>query len=338
MFEHQADIARSGTERVAEAKPARPERPNDAPAAILLAGGVEASPLAAAAGRSVLDLNIAPSRTVLGAWERAFKSVGISTVGVAEGGAAPSPLRHGGRVRTLRDAEPYRGPGGAARDAWEQLGRPNRVVIAEGGRWPGVSLPTILDAHERTQADVTVGVNPDGSPAGVYVASSSAVDLIPRLGFVDLKEQWLPHALGAGFDVRGHLLNGHGTRPIRTLPQLLSVATLAGEAKSAGTWRVICPGARVMRESDVVDSIVMPGAVIERGAVVARSLVLPGGRVGAGEILVDGVARADGRFVAFGDRPTRVHAAVSDTPGVLASWNARGMCDPADAERAGIAA
>jgi len=338
MSENQTDILRSGTARLAETKPARPDRTGSTLAAIVLAGGLAAPPLADAAGRSVLDLNIASCRTVLGAWEHAFRSIGVSRVGVVEGGAAPSPLRNGARVRTLRDPEPYRGPAGAARDAWESLGRPGRVVIVEGNRWHGGALPTLMESHSRTGADVTVGVCPDGSPAGVYVAEGGAVASIPGVGFVDLKEQWLPKVRDDGRSVRGTVLAGCATVSIRTLTQLLGVARGLGDANSDGGWRLICPGARVIRASDVVDTIVMPGAVVERGAIVARSLVLPGGRVGEGETLIDGIARADGRFVQTGTNSRRVHAATFVKPLGQSESNARGMCDLTGTSRAGIAA
>ncbi len=297
-------MIRSGTKHEIESKPARRER---AVSAIVLAGGLDASPLERASGRSVLDLNIAPGRTVLGAWERAFEGAGVRTIGIAVGGPSPEPVRLGGGVRVLRDPEAYRGPAGAARDAWDRLGRASTVVIVEASRWSSGGVVDVLEAHAISDADVTVGVNPDRTPAGVYAVSGSAFEHVARVGYVDLKEQWLPALRSRGMDVRGHLISGESTLPVRTLPQLLEVARANAPEADTPAYRVICRGARVEREQDVIDSVVMPGAVVEAGAVVARSIVLPGARVGSGDVIVDGVARMDGAVAGQEESCRSVH-------------------------------
>lgn len=338
MSMNQPDIMRSETSRLAEAKPLRSDQRDQACVGIILAGGLAPSPLNAMTCRSVLDLHVTSSETLLDSWQRALQAVGVAETAVVHGGCVPVPSQDGPGIRIMCDEDLYRGPAGAARDAWERLGAPARVVIGDGDRWVGASLRRLQEHHERSGADVTVGMNQDQSSAGVYIADPTALDCIPRVGYVDLKEQWLPRVLSSGLDVRGVGLGGYGSHRIETLSEFLGACRIAAGPDSSDPWRVVCRGARVMRGTDVVDSIVMPGGVVEDGATVARSLVLPGARVESGQILVDGVARPEGLSGANGTLPRRLHVARDDQLQAREQSTAFGTRRPESARSADIAA
>jgi hypothetical protein len=158
------------------------------------------------------------------------------------------------------------------------------VLVAEAARLLTCPLEPLLADHALHRADVTVASNPDHSPAGVYLVRCGVLDLVGPLGFVDLKEQWLPRAVDAGLSVQVHELAGSGALPLRTRRQFVDAAAPDGS-------RVVCAGGLIGPEASVVRSIVMPGAVVGPMAKVVRSLLCPDSRVRAGANIVDAVVR-----------------------------------------------
>jgi hypothetical protein len=123
------------------------------------------------------------------------------------------------------------------------------------------------------------------------------LDLIPRIGFMDLKEQLLGRAVERGFHVAVCDLKAGRPVRIRTRRQLLSASGAAHPltastrngllARSRFGANCICDGAEVAESAHVLDSVVMPGARVEEGAVVVRSVVFDGGIVRRGVAVVD---------------------------------------------------
>lgn len=112
-------------------------------------------------------------------------------------------LGHGNGLATRIDyyEDPMpRGPAGCLRDA--ALATAAEVfVVMEGTVICDLNLTPILEAHRQQRAAVTVVVAEAGSrrgrtyvlqPVGVYVVSRRAIELIPRQGYQDIKEMWLP--------------------------------------------------------------------------------------------------------------------------------------------------
>lgn len=292
-----------------------PSAPTRVAACILLAGGLRQSPLTEATGLSVLDLHITPSQTLLEYWLERLHGLsgGPGEVRVMHCANTPAPKRPRGEeaaVRIIEDLQPYRGPAGSARDACSDIGPDGLVLIAEAGRLPAADLPRLLEDHLAHGADVTVGVSPDGSPAGVYLARCSTIALTPARGFMDLKEQWLSRVIARGLEVRVLTLAEPGMPPLRTRVQFVrAIRLLAGEpatpagfpaglfpatGSDLGLRSVIAEGARVDEGALIVDSVIMPGATVEGGSVVARSIVCPGAVVKRGEERVDAVVSVSG--------------------------------------------
>ncbi len=284
---------------------------------VLLAGSLVPSPLVQASGCSVLSLWLAEKGTVLDHWIGAVAEAGIDReILCVFGGAGAPPVSPEGAVgvKVVHDRTGYRGPAGSVRDAVDGLGH-SRVVIAEGARYLTDDLRTLLDAHEQTGADVAIARNPDGSPAGLYVASERSLALIPHAGYMDLKEQWLLKVESSGMRAIVHDLAGRGSISLRTREEFIQGSFEASglrhparariwgaESSKPETGRrgVVSKEAEVAQDAMVMDSVVMPGARIEPGALVLRSIVMPGAVVSGGDELVETVAAPKGRRIPTG--------------------------------------
>lgn len=296
--------------------------PVPAPTAVLvLAGGLRPSPLSAACGRSVLDLPLTSEHTVLSHWMKRFSELGSRggsprrpEVRIIHNQATHAPVlpSRPALLEAITECESreYRGPAGVAKDACERYAPDATIVIVEGARCVTCSLEGLLREHAATSAAVTVGCNPDRSPAGVYAIRRSALDLVPRGGFMDLKEQWLSKVIASGADVRVHTFHDGISLPLRTLEQYLSAvgevnrwadSSVQVDNLSSGACDrvrrehvVVASSASVSPDAVLIDSVVMPGAVIGAGAVVARSLVCEGAVVRAGAEVVGAVVAGKG--------------------------------------------
>lgn len=283
-------------------------------ACILLAGGPRASPLAVEAGFSVLDLSLTPTRTVLGLWIERLAEVCPREgprleVRIVHDDKSPEPILSCDPgpldVRVVAESRTFRGPAGVTKDQCEDLRGSETVLIVEGGRPAASSLVPLLADHARLGSDITVACNDDDSTAGIYVVRCGTLSLVPKNGFMDLKEQWLQRAVGAGLHVRVHRFPPPGVLSLRTREQFLaavrvlnglpdpalSVAVDADEAEQTpqNSRSVIARSATLAPGAVVIDSVVMEHATVASGAVVARSLVCPRAVVGPDAMVVDRV-------------------------------------------------
>ena len=241
---------------------------------------------------------------------------------VLHGGDAPAPAsRPSGAtlVEIVADSNAYRGPAGVVRDGMIDLDGDADFLVLESARHLGAidpargALADLIRHHRDEGADVTIGRDLSGAPAGVLVVSRWTLDQIPAQGFVDMKEQWLCRLVagGARVVVRDLRLRTHA---IRTRLDLLRIAETgarpgsealpaaagsSGEAWTArerlrrrieGGWSV-SSSARVSDSALVARSIVMERAVVGDGAVVSSCVLLPGAAVPSGAIVMDQVVR-----------------------------------------------
>lgn len=280
-------------------------------AAVLLAGGLNTSPIAAALGRSVLDVHLTPERTGLELWlarlagleQRLAPGFRVRVIhggnGVVPREPAWTPEGVALSIEAQRDA--FRGPAGIARDAAGAEDPDATLLIAEAARYCGADLVAFADRHAERQADVTVATNPDGSPAGIYLVRAGTLAIVPEVGFTDLKEQWLSKAREKGYAVWCHVLREPGAMLLRTREDCVCAARAASGA--VATLRrhpvlgdstglddgvaVVASGVKVGKGAIVRDSIVCAGAEVGADAVVVRSVVGPGARVEPGGHVVD---------------------------------------------------
>jgi NDP-sugar pyrophosphorylase family protein len=180
------------------------------------------------------------------------------------------------------------------------------LLVVEGSRCLVGSMDSLLQHHAASGADVTLGMNADGSPTGVYVVKADALNIIEDLGYVDLKEQWLPRLGAEGRSIEVHSSDTTVSHPLRTREEFLDSARILwssnrGELFSTGPasglirgsdaqgLRIICPGALVGPGAQVIDSIVMSGAFLPPDVLVVRSLICPETRIQAGADIADAV-------------------------------------------------
>jgi NDP-sugar pyrophosphorylase family protein len=303
-----------------------PQAPGAIAACVLLAGGLRPSPLVLATGRNILDLYATEMRSNLDVWLARLEPLGKMPVRVVHGGDTPAPMtptRDAWPDLTIeRDPAGFRGPGGVIRDLSVDYPGESTVLVGEASRFVSCDISELVREHRRKNADATVGMNSDGSPAGVIAIRRSALDYIGPVGFVDLKEQWLTKVISSGGAVVAHPLRGAGAMLLRTRSDLLAAARVAcgkvqgapviepvflhaGGPQAADTsddtipnsqngFSVICAGARVASSAFIHDAVVMPGAEVGERAIVVRSIIAPGVRVESGAELIDVVAGANG--------------------------------------------
>lgn len=302
-------------------------------ACLLLAGGLKPSPLVAQTGESVLDLHLRSNATVLSVWLDRFEQLGSPSPGpvihIAHGASTPAPndavaRRRGFSLRIEEDRQEFRGPAGTVKDGCAGYPADSLVLVVEAARYVSGDLSPMFSEHIERNADITVGCNPDSSPAGVFLIRCKTLDLVPPIGFMDLKEQWLGKAVEAGLNVRVHRLRGFASYELRTREDFLAAARVAGgllnatfpasagvyrNGSSANAGRSLPGGVEVGEGAVIVDSVIMPGARIGQDAVVARSIVCPAGVVAPGATIVDTVVPSSlfGRL-AGAPRHQEVHA------------------------------
>jgi NDP-sugar pyrophosphorylase family protein len=181
------------------------------------------------------------------------------------------------------------------RDACLDIGSEQTILVCESARFVDTDLAAMLAAHSTTGAVVTVACNLDRTPAGIYLIERPALDLIPPIGFMDLKEQWLGKVIAAGHKVFAHRFELGTSHALRTREQFLAAVRAANGGTHVGSrqdGRVVSTTASVHAAATLWDSVVMGGATIEAGAVVVRSVIGPGALVRSSDVIVDQVVGA----------------------------------------------
>jgi len=286
-------------------------------AALMLGGGLRPSPLGYAVGGSSLDLEILPSVTVAQRWVQAWRSATASRAMpirclVARGAHAPVSLGAFAEesIRLEVDGREFCGPAGAVRDAVASMPAHRNIAVNEAATFPATSMAPLLASHLKSGAEATIAMNPDGSPAGVYLFRVEHFHDVSAVGFTDLKEQFLDRLRRRGVDIRVHALEPPGVLPLRTRSEFLHAAHIAAgrAAKTAGdvepAWLLDDSGAardsvlstmvRLGAGTRVMGSVIMTGATIESGSVVVRSIVCGGATVREGQQVVDSVVTPQG--------------------------------------------
>lgn len=286
-------------------------------AVLMLGGGLRPSPLGYAVGVSPLDLEIMPGVSVAQRWVQTWRSavtgaeVSIRCL-VARGAPTPASLAsHAPSDVSIEvDRREFCGPAGAVRDAVASMPPEETIAVNEAATFPAASMAPLLSSHVRSGAEATIAMNPDGSPAGVYVFRAGLFRDVSAVGFTDLKEQFLDRLRLRGTDIRVHMLESPGGLPLRTRVEFLQAAHIAagraarGEGDVEPAWLVgdgedirdstLSTGVRMRTGARVIGSVIMTGAAIEPGAVVVRSIVCAGATVREGQQVVDSVVTPQG--------------------------------------------
>ena len=280
-------------------------------ALVLLGGSVRrASELSAATQRSVLDLPLDDTGSILNHWlghareVAEWASLDALPVRVMVNQNAIEPRsadpRHYGSFRVERDLSDYRGTGGVLHDIAADYEDDDLILMANAAQVLLDPLPSIAAALHRKGGDVAVVSHEDGTPSGVMLLSCKALRLIPPRGFVDMKEQALP-LIASRYDVRVMRRRRPTGLPVRSLSDYIQALRfhhrrLGGRPTAADplaedwspTFSLIEQGgATVDASARVHDSVVLRGGRVEAGAVLVRSVVCAGATVYRDRAAVD---------------------------------------------------
>lgn len=280
---------------------------------VLLGGSLRPSPLSIATGRSLLDLPLEDGRSILWHWRdhavELRQRLGISVLPVqvlidpsAPALTAPQRGNHV-PVTVRRDASAYRGTAGVLRDLCDEatFAADDYLLVATAAQvlpaplWQAAGLLSDLDA------DAAVVAHEDGTPSGLMLIRCGALEAIPRVGYVDLKEQALP-LMAKSLNVR-HLPRPTPTGlPVRSAAEYIAAVQhrhrqQLGRSVPADPFAEDCrPSFAVVEErasihptAQVHDSVILQGAQIGEGATVVRSVVCPGARLPRNHSAIDAV-------------------------------------------------
>ena len=282
-------------------------------AIILLGGHVRPTPLSTSIGRSLLDLPLDEEGSVLNHWlahaSELAKVAGLEKlpVRVMVDRNSPEPIsasvKYFGTFRVERDQSEYRGTGGVLRDLAENYADDDLILVANAAQIlldPLVSLAASLDQR---RGDVAIISHRDGTPSGMMLVRCKTLRLIPKTGFIDMKEQAMPTIAQQYAIEVVHRRRPTGL-PIRSVTDYITAMRFYHMRRAGKTtltdplaedWQpafgIVEEGARVDSTARVHDSVVLRGGIVEAGAVLVRSVVCPSGLVRPDQTVVDDFVR-----------------------------------------------
>jgi hypothetical protein len=285
--------------------------PNGGVVALLLAGSLRTArsqPIARALGVPVAALPVDAQHSLLSWWFRLFREVPqVSRIAIALSDPSVRPLyerialESGCEISIWVDRNEHRGTGGTVRDFFDDM-RPalaDGLLVAECSMFGHFPLSRLFeDRPNRAPATVLVGAG--GQPAGVMHLSREAIELIPAVGYLDLKEQLIPAISRNGGRTAAVVVDGRPQR-LGDLADYLRVLAMRAQAgaelispRASVDGNAILQGTVLVGRAAIVsaaavlsDAIVMQAARIGEGAIVARSVIPPGAVVPAGARVVD---------------------------------------------------
>ena len=296
-------------------------------AVVLLGGSVTRVPLSAATGRTLLELPLESGRSILDDWQRHVSELAcllerdsLTVRLLLERSSLALPFLLDPRVdlRVEHDPRPYRGTGGLLRDLAEEYDDDDVLLVGSAAQVLIEPLPDLVRAMAVTGADVCVVSHADGTPSSLLLVRCACLRLLPRAGFVDLKEQGLamisakhrgsviyrrmPYGLPVR-DMRDYLvavMRYHRSRAGALVGLSMGNGNGAnGNGGSGGpfeegwspSFAIVEDGADVDRNAQIHDSIVLRGGRVDSRSFVVRSIVCPGGVVRARRTVVNQLVR-----------------------------------------------
>lgn len=285
---------------------------------IVLCGAVRKTPLARTIGRSIVDLPLADGTTladrhIAGAAAFAARH-GLGSLGVRllVDADSETPLEHPpvGAVRCTveRDASPIRGVAGILSDATRDHDPGEFVAVINGAQLFREPLDELLAAMVRKEADLSMVACADGTPVGIWLIRCGVLRTVRDVGYIDLKEQALPDWQGLwkvsvverqrAYAVRTRTINEY-LNAVRRDASGVRPGASVDEDPYREEWErsfaIIEPGATVVQDVIVHDSVVLRGATVGKGAMVVRSVICPGAVVAAADRVIGQVYGAGGR-------------------------------------------
>ena len=263
-------------------------------ALILLGGMIRQNTLGGALGRSAMDLPVGNDKTLLTRWLDEAAAV-ARTFGLNElpvrllvDDDALEPRSAVGTLgaqhyRMERDTSEYRGTGGLLANLSVDYDDDDMILVGNAAQVLLDPLPALTLSLMKTRGVVSLIGHRDGEPSGLMLITCRTLRLIPRIGFVDMKEQALP-IISKKYDVRVVQCRRPTGLAIRTLSDYIAaLRALHRPTRAAATdpwaedWKstfaIVEAGATVSPTARIHDSVIFSGATVEANAVVVRSVV-----------------------------------------------------------------
>ena len=274
--------------------------------AIILVGGPGTPPLRSAIDAPVCLLPIPNHPTLLGAWIEMLSAIDVvSDIRIVTGRASDHDaidrvLSHREsafqKPVSLRvDLHEHRGTAGTIRDIVIADSITQDVLFIEGTVLPPSTLQPLLDVlPDGTNGIVgRIGRSAEGEPAGAIYLCQQALECVPPIGFVDVKEQLLTRLIEQGATIEVREISGRTFR-LNTVERYLQAIKYYGTRVTpnnpAGPW--IDASAHV-DETAIIGANVLIAADVQvgPGCVVQDSALLRGTQVGAGALVARSIVR-----------------------------------------------
>jgi hypothetical protein len=272
---------------------------------VVLAEGLRKSSFESLVGMPPQLLPMAPSVSLLACWYAKLAEVPDDLppleilVSSSQGYQSMDVLSADPRFKRVIDPRPHRGTGGVLADyltrresAYEDL---DYLFVIERSGCPPRSLRGFFQNLE-SNPDILIGVSELDRLVGIMAIKPHVLELVPEVGYFDLKEQTVDKAVQCGLSVTAAVIMPRAIQ-VRSLRGWLDAIrylnlpeSSSGEPVSYSAHGTNCidPGARIGK-AVILDSIVMENATVENGAIIARSVLCPGAHVASGTHVIDSI-------------------------------------------------
>lgn len=203
------------------------------------------------------------------------------------------------------DPSEFRGTGGLLADIAFGFDAQDYLLVAPAATLPPSDLIATVRAAARIGTDVSILIDSAGRPLDLFLVRCGALNEIPRIGFIDFKEQGIPlvakrHAVGIARCKSSIRPSARTAAGYLDLLRDLSIDQPGVKEPFAERWSrafgIVEEGAEVASSACLHDSVVLNGGTVGSGATVARSIICAGGRVRARQTVIGKIVTATGVF------------------------------------------
>ena len=299
--------------------------------AVILVGGSGPSLLRSSFGMPVCLLPMPHAASLLAAWvELLDKNRSISNITIVTGrrddlsmiqeAIDRMPRREGCSLRAMIDRNEHRGTAGCVADAMRDDTMDDDLLVIEGASLAPEKIDSIMD--EGMHDDSVEGVfmrTPTSEPAGLFLLKRRVLDLVPDVGFFDLKEQLAQKVVSSGGRILVRPISSslrRITNPNDYINHLTEIDRQGRKNSRGGPW--IHETAQVDPTAIITETTLIGRDVqVGQNVVIDQSVILDGAQIGSDALVARSVIRAKSQV------PTRTRLVESMEIGGDARWNNR---------------
>jgi hypothetical protein len=263
--------------------------------AIILVGGSGPSLLRSQFGMPVCLLPTPTAPSMVAAWvELVMQLDHVTDITVVTGrpedlpkideqlGSIPSFLSYPLEVTT--DKNEHRGTAGTLRDTILERDNMNDLLVIEGTTIPPNNIQVVAEADiDEEGIDGVMIKTPRSEPAGMIILKRKVLQLIPKVGFFDLKEQLLPKVLSDGNRILVRQIDDQLRRITRVEDYLNHIAEFPRPKMGGGAlspW--VHETAQIDPTAIITSSVLIDKGVQVGPGAITRSIVKPNAQILAG--------------------------------------------------------